>query len=582
MILCAAAWGGKIPSGGIPVSFENAFEQWRLVGKERQSASSSAVSVSGMPFKQCVEVRITNRTERGYDIMLSGGAILGQIEKDDVLLCSFYVRCLESSDESVLGKCTVTSRARHPARWFHPFTKTYTVGGKWKQFLIPFKAPTDNKDGYEVGFLLGGVKPQTLQIAGLHVINYQAKREISELPVTETRYDGMEPDASWRKAAHARIREHRMEDLKVQVADRNGKPVEGAKVRMELKNHAYGFGVAVGLNSMFNPLDPEDAQAYRDAVEDLFNKAVFENRMKWKIYQDDDAQLEKAVAWFAERNIPIRGHCMVWPAWQRLPRGMTEEYQSKTNEFRGVIEDHVRKMATAYPNTFVEWDIVNELYSQHEFVDMYGKEVVADWFRIAKEANPNFTTYINDYGILAGNDAAHQNNYCDWIKYLLEQGAPLEGIGLQGHFRAPVPPEEILHRLDRFAEFGLPMQITEYDFEDTDELLQARFTRDFMTIVFSHPKTVGIMTWCLWEDSAWKPSAAFYSSDWKKRRIAQAWEHMIKTEWHTDKTVSTDESGTASIRAFLGDYQITVTRGSKTKTVFQSLEKGTEQITVAL
>jgi endo-1,4-beta-xylanase len=271
---------------------------------------------------------------------------------------------------------------------------------------------------------------------------------------------------------------------------------------------------------------------------------------------------------------------MVWPACRRLPHGMAEEWGAKTNEFRGVIEERVRKMSTTYPDAFVEWDIVNELYSQHEFVEMYGKEVVVDWFRIVKETNPNFKSYINDYGILSGSDQAHQDNYHEWIGYLLEQGAPVEGIGLQGHFRAPVPPEEILRRLDRFGEYGLEMQITEYDFEDTDELLQARYTRDFMTAVFSHPQTTGIMTWCLWESAAWKPAAAFYSSDWKKKRIALAWEHMIEKEWHTDKTSRTNAEGLAGVRGFLGDYEITVTHGKRKKIIQKTLVKGDQKLTV--
>jgi len=91
------------------------------------------------------------------------------------------------------------------------------------------------------------------------------------------------------------------------------------------------------------------------------------------------------------------------------------------------------------------------------------------------------------------------------------------------------------------------------------------------------------MTWCLWEDAAWKPSAAFYSSDWGKKRIAQAWEYMIKKEWHTDATIRTDGDGTAQFRGFLGDYEITVTSpaGRKNKILF-TLEKGAAAAKVQL
>jgi GH35 family endo-1,4-beta-xylanase len=571
----------RLPSGGEPVQFEQDFLQWRISGQRKDITSAERVNVPAQSFKKAFQIEIQERTARPYDIQL-GGRIKGQIKKDEVLLLVFYARCPESSDESALGRFTIAGQAKGRTRALSLFTKTVSVGKNWKQFSIPFVAPGNNDSGFSISFRFGGLKPQTLQFGGLEVLNYKQKKKLEELPLTETRYAGMEPDAPWRKAAQDRIREHRMEELRVRVIDRHGNPVQGAKVHVELKNHAFGFGVALGLNSMFSDRNPEDAQKYRDAVEDLFNKAVFENRMKWKFYQDNDPQLEKAMAWCKERNIPLRGHVMVWPAWQRLPRGMAEQYAGKTNEFKKVIEEHVRHMATAYPDTFAEWDIVNELYSQHEFVDMYGKEVVVDWFRIAKEANPDFKSYINDYGILAGYDQAHQDNYYEWIKYLVEQGAPLEGIGLQGHYRAPIPPEEVLARLNRFAEFGLEMQITEYDFEDTDELLQARYTRDFMTVVFSHPQMTGIMTWCLWESAAWKPAAAFYTADWKKKRIAQAWEHMVEKEWHTEQTIRTNEDGFATVRGFLGDYEITVTCNGKRKTVFQSLNKGSDHVRIRL
>jgi GH35 family endo-1,4-beta-xylanase len=576
VLLAGSTFGVRPPSGGRQLKFDRSPLSWQLYGAKRNVAELSEIKVSGQPFRRALQVEISERTQREYDLQL-GGKIEEPIRKDDVLLLSFYIRCTESADESAFGRCHLAGQANRPSRSVPLFGKNIVAGKKWKQILVPFAAPIDNKAGYSVAFRFGGTKPQTLQIAKLEVVNYGKKRKLEHLPISETRYPGMEPDAPWRKAAAARIEQYRKADLQITVVNRNGKPVPRARVHVELKKHAYGFGVALGLNSMFSERHPEDAEKYRAAVEDLFNKVVFENRMKWRFQRDNDAQLEKAIAWCAERGLPIRGHCMVWAAWKRLPRGMEQEFAGRDEEFKSAINEHVRKMATAYPDAFVEWDVVNELYTQHEFVDMFGKDVVVDWFRTAKAANPNFTRYINDYAILAGYNQPHQDGYFEWIKYLLEQGAPVEGIGLQGHFRAPVPPEEILRRLDRFAQFGLEMQITEYDFEETDEMLQARFTRDFMTAVFSHPQTTGILTWCLWEKAASKPQAAFFSSDWKKKRIAQAWEYMVEKEWHTEKSLVTGREGTAKLRGFLGDYEISVAYAGRKKTVSFPLtkEKGT-------
>lgn len=555
--LCMVAHADEgLPSGGKRIEFVKPFLEWEAGGRASETMTVRPKLESGQAFEHALSIQVHERAAAEYGQQIAG-LIKGQINKNDVLLLSFYARCESSDDESGMGRFTVTGRALHQTHYLHPFTRVCMPDRRWQQYLIPFTAPVDNTHGFRITFKLGGTKPQSLQIGGLEVRNYGKERSMNELPRTKTYYQGMEEDAPWRKAARERIEKVRKGNLVVKVVDGEGNPVPGAEVHAVLKRHQFGFGVAVGLNSMFDRKNPVSSQRYQAAVADLFNKAVIENRMKWKFYRDGDEQLETAIDWFADHGVPLRGHCMVWPAWKRLPESM-QVYRDAPAEFRTVIEEHIRKMATVYPDAFVEWDVVNELYSQHEFVDLFGREVVVDWFRIAKNANPGFKCYINDYAILAGHDVEHQDNYHEWIDYLLKKGAPVEGIGLQGHFRAPIPPEEIYERLERFAKFGLEMQITEFDFEETDEKLQARFARDFMTVVFSHPQTTGILTWCLWEDSAYKPTAAFFTSDWQKKPIAQVWEQLIKEEWHTDETVRTDAEGHASVRGFLGEYEIVV------------------------
>ena len=572
--LLGAVSGAGAAKGVERMRFDRPFLRWGVGGKQQRVAAVSIVNVSGQPFKQALQIEVRERTQREHDLVLSGRTS-DKISRDDVLLFSFYVRCTRSDDESALGRLHVAGKANRPSgRPVSLFDKTITAGKEWKHVLIPFEAPVPNKDGYVVSFRLGGTKPQTLQIGKLELANCHDKYDLEQMPATESKYEGMEEDAPWRKAANARIEKYRKGDLEIHVVDSAGRPVPDARVHVVLKRHAYGFGVALGLRNMFSERHPDDAKKYQEAVERLFNKAVFENSMKWKFFKPGDPRVKKAIAWCRERKMPIRGHCMVWADWQRLPKGMEQEYAGRPEAFRKEIERHIREVATAYPDAFSEWDVVNELYTQHTFVDMLGKDVVAEWFRTAKAANPSFKRYINDYAILAGYDQAHRDNYYEWIRYLLDQGAPLDGIGLQGHFRAPVPPAEIYRRLERFARFGLEMQVTEYDFDETDELLQARFTRDFMTVVFSHPQTVGIMTWCLWAKSAWKGDAAFFSEDWKARRMARVWEKMVKEVWHTDETVATGKDGTAKVRGFYGDYEITVSRGGRTATVPCRLEKG--------
>ena len=48
--------------------------------------------------------------------------------------------------------------------------------------------------------------------------------------------------------------------------------------------------------------------------------------------------------------------------------------------------------------------------------------------------------YINDFNIIEGDDKAHQDDYAATIKYLIDEGAPIDGIGLQSHFPSRVTP----------------------------------------------------------------------------------------------------------------------------------------------
>ena len=61
---------------------------------------------------------------------------------------------------------------------------------------------------------------------------------------------------------------------------------------------------------------------------------------------------------------------------------------------------------------------------------------MVDWFAAARRNLPGTPLFINDYSILSGGgqDVAHQDHYEATIAYLLEAGAPLDGIGMQGHF----------------------------------------------------------------------------------------------------------------------------------------------------
>jgi len=248
-----------------------------------------------------------------------------------------------------------------------------------------------------------------------------------------------------------------------------------------------------------------------------------------------------------------------------------------------VIIDHIIETTTTFRGRLVDWDVLNEPYTNHDFMDILGRQAMVDWFKAARSGDPKVKLYINDFSILAGDDKAHQDHYAETIQYLIDQGAPLDGIGLQSHFPARVTPmDELLRRPDRFAAFGKELEVTEFDINTPDEGTQADYTRDFMTAVFSHPQVKAFLMWGFWEGAHWRPAGAMLRRDWSPKPNAQVYEDLVFKKWWTNTAGKTDGQGAYTTRGFLGDYDIEVQAGGKTKTVRATLSKGGSKVECVL
>ncbi|MGC4074538.1 MAG: endo-1,4-beta-xylanase [Nibricoccus sp.] len=171
-------------------------------------------------------------------------------------------------------------------------------------------------------------------------------------------------------------------------------------------------------------------------------------------------------------------------------------------------------------------------------------------------------------------------------RYLLDHGAPVDGLGLQVHFNGrPNAPENILAVLDRYQkQFHLPVRMTEFDVWTMDEELQADFTRDFLILSFSHPSVVGVQHWGFWESCHWRPSAAMYRADWSEKPNARVYKDLVLHQWRTNLAGETDASGKFSTRGFHGDYAITIEASGRRieKSISLSSENGSAELTVTV
>ena len=557
----------------------DAVRAFRLNGKPGEAALE-VVDVAGREFGQAMRVRTVRRPAQVWNVQLNA-TNAAAVAKGDILLAVFWIRGIVPKDSQ--AHTVFIFEVSRP-----PNTKTVefpvSAGADWRQVFVPFHADQDfPAGGANLNFQLG-FEPQTVEIGGVSVVDLGPNARLADLP--RTVYDGHAPDAPWRQAAAERIEKVRKADLAVTVVDAQGRPVPGADVTAKLTRHAFAFGSAVQAKLLTDQTD--DARKYRDFVEKHFNRVVFANDLKWAVWGWENAANRKrtfqALEWLDGRSIQVRGHCLVWPGWRNMMPDV-EGLKADPAALRKRIAGHVTDEVAALKGRLVEWDVINEPYTNHDVMDVLGNDVMVEWFKAARAADPRVKLFINDYSILAGAglDLAHQDHYEKTIRFLIDQGAPLDGIGMQGHFgRQLTPPTRMLAILDRFAALGKEIEVTEFDVDTTDEPLLADFTRDFYTTVFSHPAVKGILTWGFWEGAHWRPNAAMVRKDWSLKPNSQVWMDLVERQWSTDERLRTDAAGRCRLRGFLGEYELTASLDGRQKAQKASLDPSGQSVKIVL
>lgn len=380
----------------------------------------------------------------------------------------------------------------------------------------------------------------------------------------------------WRAAAEARIREHRMAPLRVRVLDANGDPAEGAEVAVFMRRHAYPFGTAARA-AMLNDA-PADAmtETYRAVVERFFNYVTIENALKVKVVEARGLEAPlAALEWLRARDIAVRGHVLTWPSFQ-----MSSKAENAVKDDPAALRATMRRLfrerleATA-PYDLVDWDVVNEPTVHNDLMGILGDDIVADWFRWAKEDAPHARLYLNENNVEFG--GGNREGIERWIRRLQSAGAPLEGFGMQGHMWHRTLPsgQNILDDLDHFAPYGLPIQITEYDVNDrfSDEE-EARFLDEFLTAWFSHPSTAGFIMWGFKDDLMWNGNAPLFRADWSLKPAGRVWMEHVFGRWWTEARGRGDAAGVYSVHGYAGDYEVEAVFEGRRATASVRLDAG--------
>lgn len=387
---------------------------------------------------------------------------------------------------------------------------------------------------------------------------------------------------AWRAEADARIEQHRKAPLSVTVTDAAGRPLPGARVAVRMRRHAYPFGTAVMASKLLKEPATDDEKNYRDTFLAFFNYATLENDLKQTRVEKTLQPAVEALKLLRSHGIRARGHVLVWPSWKQSARAL-EPIKEDPVAVEKWIQEHIRRTVGATAGLTADWDVMNEPVVHNDIMRLIGRGKVADWFRLAREVDPKTSLYLNENNVEF--NGSNQDALAGWIDYLRSLGAPLDGVGWQGHMwhrTLPYAPG-ILDDLRRFEKFGLKVQITEYDCNDRfgDEE-EARFLGDFLHAWFSHPLTDGFIMWGFFDGASWTNNAPLFNRDWSLKPAGKVWMEHVFGRWWTDADGVTDGRGGFATRAFLGDHVVQVVHDGRVETVEAALPADGLALTVVL
>jgi len=581
VLIVSCSSGGvssSVPGGGqlLAKSGSTAFT---LSGVHKELGKIRIVEVEHSDFKQAMEIETSQGARAEWNIE-ADAPVAQAVKKGDVLLAHFWLRCIQSIGGE--GFTAFEFEENH-GEFDKAVDFKIGFGGDWKEVFVPFESSRDFAAGEASICFRAGFDRQTIQIGGVEVVNDGTAVKITDLPRTKITYVGREPDAGWRQDALRRIDRIRKGDLDVYVRDSAGAPIRGAIVHAVLRRHAFGFGTCVDAGWLLGK--GADSDRYRQTILALFNRAVFENDMKWPaVWNGVPPDVDRALKWLKEHDIAVRGHNLVWPSWRWLPPEL-KDYENDPQKLREITARHITDTVAHFRGQLDEWDVVNEPYTNYDLIDLLGGQpILIEWYNLAHAADPGCRLFLNDFGILdGGSHSEHRENFYDNIKYLKENGAPIGGIGIQSHFGTALPaPADITKIMDRFSAFGFPIEATEVSFNLQDRQLQADYLRDYMIAVFSEPSVQDIILWGFWAGRAWRSESTLYDLQWNMRPIAQTWIDLTQRQWTTDVASDTNGDGVADIRGFYGTYDVTVTAGPRRRTVSAELKPGGTRLDIRM
>ncbi|MEU2061289.1 endo-1,4-beta-xylanase [Streptomyces sp. NPDC013455] len=278
------------------------------------------------------------------------------------------------------------------------------------------------------------------------------------------------------------------------------------------------FGTAVAANHL------GEAQ-YAATLDTEFTSVTPENEMKWDAVEPSRGSFTFSAAdqifdHAQSRGMKVRGHTLVWHS--QLPGWVGGLGAS---DLRTAMNNHINQVMGHYKGKIHSWDVVNEAFQDGSsgarrsspFQDKLGNGFIEEAFRTARAADPAAKLCYNDYNTDGIN--AKSNAVYNMVKDFKARGVPIDCVGFQSHFNSASPvPSDYQANLQRFADLGVDVQITELDIEGSGSS-QATSYGNVVKACLAVTRCTGITVWGITDKYSWRSSGTplLFDSNYAKK-----------------------------------------------------------------
>jgi endo-1,4-beta-xylanase len=236
----------------------------------------------------------------------------------------------------------------------------------------------------------------------------------------------------------------------------------GGSLKNAFKND-FLIGAAINMRQ----IEEKDTAADR-IIKQQFDAVTPENIMKaeitepaWNVFNFGPA--DKLLAFAKKNHVKVNAHNLIWHS--QLPAFMRK--MEDADSVRQYFIHHITTLAKRYDGKVYSWDVVNEALNEDGtlrnsvFLQKLGPDYVVEAFRLAQKAAPHTKLYYNDYNIEQPRKRA---GAIALIKKIQAAGVRIDGVGIQGHWRADnVPMKDIEESIKAFSALGIEVMFTELD-----------------------------------------------------------------------------------------------------------------------